>query len=411
MVSRNRFFENILHKVEEIPNNPTLSQKGILNSFANPQINQSNFTIFKESSLSETSSLIINGNYKRTVSPENKFRPFYSRDKVTPEETSQQLKGIPIVFMKNSDPTNGVNCEEYRKLVKNITHLLTHSKISIFNIDNYKMLKQIGEGSYGIIYLVEEKYTHKKCALKKIIAHDYDEVKVFLNEFSLVYSIKHPNVMKIYDICVRVLDTTTIAINVLMEMANLDWDSDIIRHIDKNVKYTEKEIINILKQLVNALSYLQENKISHRDIKPQNILIYRHGVFKVADFGEAKEVKILKQLNTVRGTELFMSPILYNSLRQNCDDVKHNPFKSDVFSLGYCFLYATTLNYKIILDIRDLNDMKQIELIVKECLSHYFSSKLIYCLLKMIEVHEDERFDFIQLKNYINEHFNEDDIN
>jgi serine/threonine protein kinase len=45
------------------------------------------------------------------------------------------------------------------------------------------MLKQIGEGSYGIIYLVEEKYTHKKCALKKIIAHNYDEVKVFLNEF------------------------------------------------------------------------------------------------------------------------------------------------------------------------------------------------------------------------------------
>ena len=63
--------------------------------------------------------------------------------------------------------------------------------------------------------------------------------------------------MKIYGIYVRVLDTTTIAINDLMEMANLDWDNDITRHIDKNVMYTKKEIINILKQFVNVLSYLQ----------------------------------------------------------------------------------------------------------------------------------------------------------
>ena len=132
MVSRNRFcLENILHKVEEKTNNLPLFQKGILNSFANPQISQPSFF--------ENHLLIINGNFKRTVSPENKFSPFYSRDKVTSEKTSQQLKGLPIFFMKYSDPTNGINCEGYRKLVKNITHLLTHSKLSIFNIDNYKL--------------------------------------------------------------------------------------------------------------------------------------------------------------------------------------------------------------------------------------------------------------------------------
>jgi hypothetical protein len=403
MASRNRFFEETIFKAEKNLNDS--KQKPLLHSFANLQPDHTKFTIIKEQSFSKNNAHIING---RTQSPDNRARPFYSRDKITPDETSPQLKGIPIVFIKNSDPTAGVNCNEYQKLVKNITNLLSSTKIPLFDVDNYKMLKQIGEGSYGIIYLVEENKTHKKCALKKIIAHDYDEVKAFLNEFSLVHSIKHPNIMKIYGICVKVLDITTIAINVLMEMANADWDYDIKRHKEKNTKYTEKELISILRHLVCVLTYLQENKISHRDIKPQNVLIYRHGVFKVADFGEAKEVKLAKQVNTVRGTEFYMSPILYESVKQNCDDVKHNTFKSDVFSLGYCFIYAATLNFKAIFDIREVNDMEQIEMILKTYFNNYYSQQFIECILKMIEIDETKRFDFIELKEYINENFGDE---
>ena len=50
--------------------------------------------------------------------------------------------------------------------------------------------------------------------------------------------------------------------------------------------------------------------IVHRDIKPQNILKFNNGLYNIADFGEAKEIKISKQLNTLRGTELYMSPLL-----------------------------------------------------------------------------------------------------
>ena len=123
--------------------------------------------------------------------------------------------------------------------------------------------------------------------------------------------------------------------------------------VSKKNYYKEQELIHIVKQLVSALAYLQVQKVAHRDIKPQNVLLYPNSVYKVADFGEAKEIKISKQQNTLRGTELYMSPVLYNGLKWNKKDVLHNVYKSDVFSLGYCLLYAASLNFKIINEIRE----------------------------------------------------------
>ena len=266
-------------------------------------------------------------------------------------------------------------------------------------------MRQLGEGSYGIIFQVQEKETKKRYALKKIIAHDLEEVVAFQKEFELVNSVDHPNIMKIYGICIKNLDITTIAIYVLMEMAQLDWDDEIRKHLDQRKNYKEEELINILKQLVSALCFMQRNKISHRDIKPQNVLVFKHGVYKVADFGEAKEVKISKQVNTLRGTELYMSPILYDGLKQNKEDIRHNSFKSDVFSLGFCFIYAASLNFNIIYEVRDIKDMKKMESILYRHLKNKYSKEFISLLLNLLEVDESKRFDFIELSSYIKENY------
>ena len=98
-------------------------------------------------------------------------------------------------------------------------------------------------------------------------------------------------------------------------------DKEIRLHLQQRKNYTEIELINILYQLTQALLFMQEKlKISHRDIKPQNILTFNNSIYKLADFGEAKEVKISKQLNTLRGTELYMSPALYDGLKNEKDD-------------------------------------------------------------------------------------------
>ena len=155
-----------------------------------------------------------------------------------------------------------------------------------------------------------------------------------------------------------------------------------------------------------------KKKVAHRDIKPQNVLVFNdNGVkhFKVADFGEAKEVKISKQLNTLRGTELYMSPALYDALKENVEDVKHDAFKSDVFSLGFCFIYASSLNFNIIYDVRDVKDMNKIEKILMRHLKNKYTNNYIKVLCLMLETDENKRFDFIQLYNYIKENFGDPD--
>ena len=304
--------------------------------------------------------------------------------------------------MPNSE---NINSKELRKMERRINRILQNGKLEQFDIDDYNIMRQLGEGSYGIIFQVQEKETKKRYALKKIIAHDLEEVVAFQKEFELVNSVDHPNIMKIYGICIKILDITTIAIYVLMEMAQLDWDDEIRKHLDQRKNYKEEELINILKQLVSALCFMQRNKISHRDIKPQNVLVFKHGVYKVADFGEAKEVKISKQVNTLRGTELYMSPILYDGLKQNKEDIRHNSFKSDVFSLGFCFIYAASLNFNIIYEVRDIKDMKKMESILYRHLKNKYSKEFISLLLNLLEVDESKRFDFIELSSYIKENY------
>ena len=294
-------------------------------------------------------------------------------------------------------------------LPKEIIKILNEGIIPQINIDDYTILNQVGEGSYGVIYQVKNNHNRKIFALKKEIAHDENEVKLVYEDVKLINSCNHNNVMKIYGITVCPLDMTTYAIYILMEYADDDWDKEIKKNYQNRINYKEDELINILKQLTSAFRFLQEEKkIAHRDIKPNNILIFNtRGVkeYKIADFGEAKKAKTSKQMNTLRGTELYMSPALYQGLKQDKDDVVYDPYRSDVFSLGYCFLYAGALNIKIILEVRDVDDMGKLEKILRRYFKNKYTERFIQLMLFMLEFDESKRVDFIGLDNYLNENF------
>ena len=297
-----------------------------------------------------------------------------------------------------------------RQIKQQIEDIIKKGKIPEFKVEDFTLTKQLGEGSYGVIYEVTNK-NRKKYAMKKIIAHDIDELDGFHQEFEFLSTCNHNNIMGIYGCCVRFLDVTTYALYVLMELAVYDWEHEIRKHLEQRQNYKEDELINILKQIVSALKFMQaEKKIAHRDIKPQNILVFENGhkkEYKVADFGEAKEVKISKQLNTLRGTELYMSPALYDGLKKDKDDVSHDPYKSDVFSLGICFMYAAALKFNIIYETRETSDMSKIEKILHRYLKNKYTEKFIHILELMLETDEKKRMDFIQFDKYLNENFNE----
>ena len=303
----------------------------------------------------------------------------------------------------------GISENLLNHLNKRIQFILDKYKLPIINVEDYTICQRIGEGGYGIIFSVIDKKDKKRYALKKIISNALKEIDNYTKEFELVHLCNHKNIMKIYGICIRILDTTTYALYVLMELSEGDWDEEIKNKLKQKKKYSEIELIDILYQLTNALLFMQEKlHISHRDIKPQNILIFPGNKYKLADFGEAKKAKISKQNNTLRGTELFMSPALYYGLKHKKDDVNHNPFISDVFSLGYCFLYASALNFNLLYEVRDISDDKTIDVIIHKCLQKIYSERFISILAGMLEIDESKRLTFPKIIQLIKNNYRDE---
>ena len=248
------------------------------------------------------------------------------------------------------------------------------------------------------------------------------EVEIIKAEYNILYDLQELKIdlITIYGLETRKLDRTTYAINVLMELAICDWEQEIKKRYNLKNYYTEKELIIILKNLVKTFSLLQKANVSHRDIKPQNILLCKDKDdnnknlnLKIADFGEAKKMinkndnnNTIKQ--TIRGTELYMSPILFNSLRNKMvyKYTKHNTFKSDVFSLGYCLVLASTLSYKLLCEIRELKNMKDIEKMIEKYNNKgigFYSKKYWNIIFSMLQLDEKYRPDFIELEKIVEE--------
>jgi serine/threonine protein kinase len=186
-----------------------------------------------------------------------------------------------------------------------------------------------------------------------------------------------------------------------MELAQNDWKYDISLRSKEKKYYNEEELIEIICQIVDALAFMQSKNIAHRDIKPENILCFKNGVVKVADFGCAK-VTVTSRVNTLKGTELFISPALYEALKNNIasEGVDHNTIKSDVFSLGLCTLYAATLSINPITEIRNILDHNSLYNYLKKVMKKY-SQGFVNLVYRMLDLNEELRFDFFDLQDYL----------
>ena len=281
------------------------------------------------------------------------------------------------------------------------------------NLKEFQFGEQIGKGTFGNIFSVKWNENNKYYAMKKEILNNKEDIQNRKKSFKIIGDfIKNTEckgVIKLYgNLCLKynkIKDNNIISDFIyyeLMEQAERDWDNEINERSAKENYYSEKEILDIMTQLIGTLSLLQKNHITHRDIKPQNILIF-NGKYKLCDFGE---IRILERagliVQRIRGSELYMSPILFKALHLKWAQVKHNTYKSDVFSLGMCLFYACSLTYNGVDSIRELTDMKKIREILFHYLSKRYSHKLISFILSMLEIDENKRQNFIQLEEKLN---------
>ena len=276
---------------------------------------------------------------------------------------------------------------------------------SNFNLSEFLKIGTVGRGTEGTIYAVKWKKNNKKYALKKGLIKMIEIVKKRQEEINMLKEFRRKTgsdgVINVYGyLCLTNKNSPyNYDFYEIMELAEIDWDKEIERRARFGQFYPEYELFNIMFQIVQTFALLQKNHITHRDIKPQNIILV-NGKYKIIDFGNAR---ILKRdglvMQRIRGSEMYMSPIMFKAYHSKIERVKHNTFKSDVFSLGMCFLLAATLSYDPLNNIREIYNFGIINKYVRHYIGQRYSENLKRLLLHMLQVEEDLRPDFIELEN------------
>ena len=191
-------------------------------------------------------------------------------------------------------------------------------------IDNrYKIIKSIGEGGMANVYLAFDTILEREVAVKILrgdLAEDEKFVRRFQREANSASSLKHPNIVEVYDV-----GEDDGKYFIVMEYINGKTLKSLIK---KRGILTLEEVIDIMLQLTSAVSCAHDSYIIHRDIKPQNVMILEDGRVKITDFGIAMALNNneLTQTNSVMGSVHYLPPEQANG--------NGSTIKSDIYSLG-----------------------------------------------------------------------------
>lgn len=204
--------------------------------------------------------------------------------------------------------------------------------------NNYKVLQPIGNGNFGIVYEVEGP-SKEHFALKTIITAwlDQDNLKALINEGQLALGINHPNVLKI----IYFHDGNKhsgLPPYMLMELADGCTLQNILDQKKKNKQYFSNQEIRVLMiDLASGMNAINE-KLIHRDIKPDNILV-KNGVLKIADFGLSKVVDAATRSQTFKRIQhiMYAAPEVWVQ--------EKNTIAMDIYSMGIVYYEIATLKH------------------------------------------------------------------
>ncbi|KAL2947272.1 hypothetical protein AAZX31_20G062200 [Glycine max] len=187
-------------------------------------------------------------------------------------------------------------------------------------VENYHVIELVGEGSFGKVYKGRRKHTGQTVAMKFIMKHGKTEKDIhnLRQEIEILRKLKHGNIIQMLDSFESPQEFC-----VVTEFAQ----GELFEILEDDKCLPEEQVQAIAKQLVKALHYLHSNRIIHRDMKPQNILIGAGSVVKLCDFGFARAMSTnTVVLRSIKGTPLYMAPEL----------VREQPYNHtvDLWSLG-----------------------------------------------------------------------------
>jgi len=195
----------------------------------------------------------------------------------------------------------------------------------ISQLGRYEVISELGQGAMGVVYKARDPLIDRVVAIKTInLALALDEKEEYENRFyqeaKAAGRLSHPNIVTIYDVG-KNGDVAYIAMEFLegCELRNIMNDNGLLPIL---------QVLDIVAQVAQGLTYAHEHDIVHRDVKPSNVMVVRDGHIKITDFGIARMPysSVQTQTGMVLGSPKYMSPeqVMGKSIDQ----------RSDIFSLG-----------------------------------------------------------------------------
>jgi serine/threonine protein kinase len=199
----------------------------------------------------------------------------------------------------------------------------------------YQLVDKIGQGGMGEVYKARQVSLDRVVAIKILskALYDNDEfIKRFEREAKAIARITHPNIVGVYDF--GQIDGLRFMVNEFVD------GSSLAKLISDRLFLPPNEVVPLIVQCLAGLGHVGSQGIIHRDIKPDNILITKDNVAKIADFGLAKDVSRkddntdLTAIGLAMGTPAYMSP-------EQCMGQKLD-VRSDLYAFGVTAWFALT---------------------------------------------------------------------
>ncbi|OWK62320.1 STE20-like serine/threonine-protein kinase [Lonchura striata] len=200
-----------------------------------------------------------------------------------------------------------------------------HVKRDLNPEEFWEIIGELGDGAFGKVFKAQNKETKVLAAAKVIDTKSEEELEDYMVEIDILASCDHPNIVKLLDAFYYENNLW-----ILIEFCAGGAVDAVMLELERPL--TEPQIKVVCRQTLEALNYLHENKIIHRDLKAGNILFTLDGDIKLADFGvSAKNTRTIQRRDSFIGTPYWMAPEVVM-----CETSKDRPYdyKADIWSLG-----------------------------------------------------------------------------
>ncbi|EON97264.1 putative meiosis-specific serine threonine-protein kinase mek1 protein [Phaeoacremonium minimum UCRPA7] len=262
-----------------------------------------------------TNGTIVDGTLLRA-----KSRPREETKRTLTSGTKIQIlmhaEGLDLEFLVRIPRREGEYERAYRENLISYMHRLQSM---------YNRVGQIGKGAFATVYKVTSKFDGKPYAAKELDKRKFMKNGVLdqkvENEMNIMQKIEHPHIVSY----IEHLDWDDRLFIIIMEYVPA---GDLGRFITDRGPLPEITVKEMSRQLIDALGYLHTNNITHRDVKPDNILIQSHQPFyvKLTDFGLSKMVDNEQTfLRTFCGTLLYCAPEVYTEFAEYDEYGRRHP--------------------------------------------------------------------------------------